>query len=94
MDVPAGLLTLLLGGSIPGDQPSFQRIAPALSHLGSRHSDRTPVSADTVRWATADTLGVLENITICPRRRSQRHQISEIAAALAREALLTTPKRA
>lgn len=71
MDVPAGLLALLLSGSTPGAQPSSQRIAQALSHLGWRHSDRTPVTADTVRWATADTLGVLENVTIGPRRRSE-----------------------
>lgn len=94
MDVPAGLLALLLTGSTPGDQPSLEPIADALSHLGWRHSDRTPVSANTVRWTIADTLGVLENITTGPLRRRERHQISDTAAALARDALLTSPKRA
>jgi hypothetical protein len=94
MDVQAGLLVLLLCGSASGERPSLEPIADALSHLGWRHADRTPVSADTVRWTTADTLGVLENITTGPRRRRERHQVSDTAAAMALAALLTSPKGA
>jgi hypothetical protein len=88
MDVPAGLLTLTFVASDPAAGPPLGHIAEALSELGWRHSDRSPVSADAVRWATEDTIRVLENITIDPPRRSERRQFSDVAAQLASDALL------
>jgi hypothetical protein len=88
MDVPAGLLTLAFVASDPAVPPPLGHFAEALSRLGWRHSDRSPVSADAVRWATEDTIRVLENITIGPPRRSKRRQFSEVAAQLSRDALL------
>jgi hypothetical protein len=82
------LLALAFVASDPAVRPPLGRIAEALSDLGWRHSDRSPVSADVVRWATEDTVRVLEHITIGPRRRSERRRFSEVAAELARDALL------
>jgi hypothetical protein len=88
MDVPAGLLALAFVASDAAVHPPLGHIAEALSDLGWRHSDRSPVSADAVRWATEDTVRVLENITIGPRRWSERRRFSAVAAELARDALL------
>jgi hypothetical protein len=89
MDVPAGLLTLAVVATDPAVRPPLGHIAEALSDLGWRHSDRSPVSADAVRWAMEDTVRVLENITIGPRRWSVRLRFSEVSAELARDALLS-----
>ena len=89
MDVPAGLLTLAVVATDPAVRPPLGHIAEALSDLGWRHSDRSPVSADAVRSAMEDTVRVLENITIGPRRWSERRAFSEVSAELARDALLS-----
>jgi hypothetical protein len=88
MDVPAGFLALAFVASDAAVHSPLGHIAEALSDLGWRHSDRSPVSADAVRWATEDTVRVLENITIGPRRWSERRRFSAVAAELARDALL------
>jgi Plasmid pRiA4b ORF-3-like protein len=90
MDIPAGLLTLTFVASDPAVGPPLGQIAEALSGLGWRHSDRSPVSADAVRWATEDTIRVLENITIGRSRRNERRQFTEVAAQLASAALLSS----
>jgi hypothetical protein len=88
MDVPAGLLALTFVASDPAVGPPLGHIAEALSDLGWRHSDRSPVSADAVQWATEDTIRVLENITIGLPRRRERRRFTAVAAELARDALL------
>ena len=80
---PAGLLTLVMAASSPAKPISFQNIAWALSALGWHQSGRQPISAETASWVAADTLGVLENITLGPRRRSQRHQLAPVSVELA-----------
>jgi Plasmid pRiA4b ORF-3-like protein len=90
LDLSAGLLALPFAASDPTDNPPLGHIAEALNELGWRHSDRSPVIANDVRWAIKDTFCVLDNITTGPRSRrwSERHKLSAAAAELAREALL------
>lgn len=66
----------------------YSLIADALNHLGWRHAeDRQLVTDHTVRRTTRETIGVLENLVIGPRRRSERHELTTIAAELARDSL-------
>ena len=90
IDLLAGLLALPFAASNPTDNPPLGYIAEALNELGWRHSDRSPVEANDVRWAIEDTFCVLDNITTGPRSRRwrERHKLSGVAAELAREALL------
>ncbi len=83
----AGLLALLVAASTPGERISYQLIARALNELGWRHSDRQAITADSARWATLDTLGLLENLTLGPRSHSQRHVVTAVAARFARDAI-------
>ena len=90
IDLLAGLLALPFAASNPTDHPPLGYIAEALNELGWRHSDRSPVEANDVRWAIEDTFCVMDNITTGPRSRrwSERHKLSAVTAELAREALL------
>lgn len=89
VDAPAGLLALVLAASSPNQTVSLRLVAPALNHIGWRHADGRPVTADAAGWATSATLGVLENITTGPRGFRQRNQISAAAAELARKAIMS-----
>jgi hypothetical protein len=88
IDLPAGLLALPFAAS--KDNPPLEHIAEALSELGWRHSDGSPVDANDIGWAMEDTFRALDNITTGPRSRrwSERHKLGAAAAELAREALL------
>jgi Plasmid pRiA4b ORF-3-like protein len=90
IDLPAGLLALPFAASNPTHNPPLGDIAEALNDLGWRHSDRSPVNTNDVRWAIEETFCVLDNITTGPRSRrwSERHKLSAAAAELARDALL------
>jgi Plasmid pRiA4b ORF-3-like protein len=90
IDLPAGLLALPFAASNPTDNPPLGHLAEALNEVGWRHSDRSPVNANDVRWAIEDTFCVLDNITTDPRSRrwGERHKLSAAAAELARKSLL------
>ncbi len=79
MDLPAGLLALASAASSPTDNPPLGHIAEALNGLGWRHSDRSPVDANDIRWAIEDTFRVLDNIRTDPRSRRWSDGIARAA---------------
>ena len=78
------LLVIYAAGADDEDLP-FGKIGSALTELGWRHQDGSPISGWQVRHLAARV--TLINITDRPESRAQRNRISPVAATLARAAL-------
>lgn len=96
IDRHAELLVLLLSGSTapkPGAEAtdlSKPAIADALNILGWRHTGDIPVSAHEVRWLAEHAITVLRNISSGTAGGGAWYEVSGAAAALARDAILTS----
>jgi hypothetical protein len=85
---PAGLFALVYAASAPDQPVPFETIAQALTDLGWRQGQRDPISALSADRAARDTLDLLHNVPSGPRSRPGPRQLTPVAAALARDAIL------